>query len=221
MSKPLLNHSKELHGSDLASDRYGGLPEYIPLFYSLDDTAANFGIDTIESYDSEETVNFTLSIEKINSTGQNAIINIDFVPLYHVRKLPMQNAAGCHRHGGEFESHQHRCFIYSVISKLCLKVGLNPEQISWRSNATNKTLGCLGRDLRIAEYQHIKLGAGQAIEHVFPYTVDRMEVQVRSKYDPSLAVIEITDHTLDFGMKAGDLKLLGFILFFCFIGMTI
>lgn len=105
-----------------------------------------------------------------------------------------------------------RCWVLSRLKTVCVQVAPSPGGDRWRlsprSSASNMTYGCTyGRGAwEAASYQVVPAPFDSSV------SFGDLLLAVRSRDDPYLRSLELTDGTLDFGMTADDDRVLGIVM---------
>ena len=204
----------------LAEDKYGELPHYDPLYYSLREDASYFGIEsTFSTFNSNEQLEFKI---KIGGTPATEVVSIPKLPVYSVKEMKMAGSGGCQRHHGHYETSGSTCYIYSILSHIWVQIDKD-QGGNWYLNTNEDTgeFGWYSSNYNSTSYEVIPLEEGQRIEDIFPYKMNNITWEVRSSYDPWLLAERLTDDTNNFGLTAIELRLLGFGLLFWWGGLTI
>ena len=123
---------------------------------------------------------------------------------------------------GHYESTGGTCFMYSIISNVCLQVDKD-DGGNWYLNKNKMTgeSGCYSQHHNTTQYTQIVLSGGSKIDDVYPYTVGKVTWELRSAYDPWLVAMVLTEDTKNFGMSALELRYIGIWLIIWWAGLTI
>jgi hypothetical protein len=70
-------------------DKYGDIPHYDPLYYSLRKSAQNFGLGTLETFVYSQEIHFSVLFD---DNGDQQTISVPDVPLYQVDEIRTQKA---------------------------------------------------------------------------------------------------------------------------------
>lgn len=116
----ITEHTSESLEHILTEDKHGELPTYEPLYYSRKEPSSWYGITSqVSHFDSSQTIKFNISV---SDTPEDQSISIPELPLYSVKSMKMASANGCSRHHGHFEETGNTCYIYSILSHICVQV---------------------------------------------------------------------------------------------------
>ena len=209
----LTENTSESVEFQLAEDKYGELPSYDPLYYSRREKASWFGVtDLISSFNVLETLEFNISIP---SSPDNQVVTIPKLDLYKVNAVKMANEGGCLRNRGHFEYTGNTCYIYSILSHICVQLDKD-DSGKWylHTNAQTNGFGCYTQTHNATSYEVISLEPGQRIDDKYPFTMGYITWTIRSSYDPLLLAKVLTEDTNNFGLGYFELRYIGFALLF-------
>ena len=222
-SDPFEMYVEESEDRQLLADKYGDLPHYKPLFYSRYGNATKLGVSPREKFNMSETMNFTVIL---NDTHKDHEINIDKLPLYKVKMVALKNEHGCGRLKGYYDVTIKQCKLYHKMSNICIRVNKAESSFNGKQWILNHTdvegpFGCFGETHDVILYEQILLKTGQDIESMMPLDFENLHFEVRNAYDPWMAAIELTEDTMNFGMKTKNMRFLGIGLMFCCGGLLL
>mmetsp|Transcript_23306 Transcript_23306/g.20681 ORF Transcript_23306/g.20681 Transcript_23306/m.20681 type:complete len:220 (+) Transcript_23306:1-660(+) len=120
----------------LIEDTYGELPSYEPFYYSTRENAAFFGVEsTFSSFDANEKLEFKI---KVDETPTAQVVSIPKLSLYSVKSMKMAGSNGCARHKGHYETSGNTCYVYSILSHVCIQLDKD-EGGNWYLNTNENT----------------------------------------------------------------------------------
>ena len=112
------------------------------------------------------------------------------------------------------------------MSNICIRVNKAESSFNGKQWILNHTdvegpFGCFGETHDVILYEQILLKTGQDIESKMPLDFENLHFEVRNAYDPWMAAIELTEDTMNFGMKTKNMRFLGIGLMFCCGGLLL
>jgi len=90
-AQELSQSSDESVEHQIDKDRYGDIPQYSPLFYTLRDEAMKFGVGTFQSFERSKQLQFRIAV---GEGASQQIISLPLIDVYEVTSFKTSNVFG-------------------------------------------------------------------------------------------------------------------------------